>query len=605
MVKRFIAGSIAAFVVATQVLSPLECKAAQLDNNETVKAQEQTEVSTDTQVVSAQGVEGESDNLTGKIISIDKFGLYGSDKYDSYAAQYRVNIAEINTNNNNGCYGSSVISNAIDNDFNTYWETNKSNSTSFTNEVVLSLASATEIGSIVYSARKDGAAGKGFPTKLSVYGATTEGEYSLIGTGEYSGAVTDVIEIAFKKTTVKYIKFVFDEANQGYASAAEFQIYKEDSVRRMMKNLFTDGTCVEVSPEYATLDKLNQAKNLLVNHPLRDDYESDIDLAIKILTTGNDTTDRMFTANQYGNVANHSKNDLRFNYGAASNYQSTGIASLANEEIVVYVDVENEKYIPQLIFTQFDGYNSGWWQYVSLKKGKNVIKTPFKTYSLGYNENWAEPVNAGGAIYICNPYTPEQQGRAQKIRIEGGTVFPLLKLDSDDDQFVEKLTQYMEKVNADAKEYPNIIDRKVFDIFEFEIDHLIFTGTASGAYEAFVTNGRSPHEVIQSWDTYLDGIFKFVGLDGVDENGNYNKYDDGAHVKQHIFVAQRVGWMVACANHIGIWTSQVSGLLNTFEAARGNWGIAHEIGHTMDIGSRTYKESTNNMLALYTAAVYG
>jgi hypothetical protein len=178
-------------------------------------------------------------------------------------------------------------------------------------------------------------------------------------------------------------------------------------------------------------------------------------------------------------------------------------------------------------------------------------------------------------------------------------------LNSDEDSFIAELKTYMEKVNADAAENPNIIDRKLFDIFEFEIDHMIFTGTASGAYDAFVTKGRSAHEVLQSWDTYLDRIFTFVGLDGVDENGNYLKTDDGTHVKQHIFVAQHVGWMVACANHIGIWTSQVSGLLNTFEAAKGNWGIAHEIGHTMDIGPRTYAESTNNMLALYTAAVYG
>ena len=60
---------------------------------------------------------------------------------------------------------------------------------------------------------------------------------------------------------------------------------------------------------------------------------------------------------------------LKFGFG--NNNQPTGIVARAGETIIVYVDVEPGKPLPQLMFSQQEGSFANWGRTVSLHSGKN------------------------------------------------------------------------------------------------------------------------------------------------------------------------------------------------------------------------------------------
>ena len=82
---------------------------------------------------------------------------YSNEEYSNLYKMNNDNIASIK--NNGRHYGSAVITNAIDGNLDTYWETNTANSNSFTNEVEVEFKEAVELNRIVYGARKSDAKG--------------------------------------------------------------------------------------------------------------------------------------------------------------------------------------------------------------------------------------------------------------------------------------------------------------------------------------------------------------------------------------------------------------------------------------------------------------
>ncbi|MDO5518793.1 MAG: discoidin domain-containing protein, partial [Clostridium sp.] len=184
--------------------------------------------------------------------------------------------------------GSSTLDKAFDDNMSTHFETGKPNSTSFTNEIVVTFEDEKTIDRIVYAARQSSAKGKGFAKNVEIYASSTEGEddFRLVSTGEYSGSVGDIVEIKFKPTEFKRLKFVFKEANQEWASASELWFYEEDKVSDMMEDLFTDSSKYEINEKYNDIDIINELESEIQNHPFRDNYIEDIELAKKILTEG-------------------------------------------------------------------------------------------------------------------------------------------------------------------------------------------------------------------------------------------------------------------------------------------------------------------------------
>ncbi|MFX3636724.1 MAG: NPCBM/NEW2 domain-containing protein [Candidatus Pristimantibacillus sp.] len=189
--------------------------------------------------------------------------------------------------NNGGQYSSSGITNAIDGSLSTHWETGRANSSTFTNEVILTFAEQQSFDRLEYATRQDSAKGKGFPTEFSILVSDTDSEddFALAGTGTQAAATGDLMEFRFDDAvSAKRVKFVFTQANQGWASAAEFSFYKEDVVLEKLNRIFTDADHNVVSDEFQTVADLNALNEEAKSHPLYSTYKEQIDNAIILLS---------------------------------------------------------------------------------------------------------------------------------------------------------------------------------------------------------------------------------------------------------------------------------------------------------------------------------
>ena len=101
-----------------------------------------------------------------------------------YAEQFRMDYENIQSiQNNAGHYSSAVIQNAVDGNLSTYWETNKSNTLSFSNEVEVTFKEAVTLDRVMYGARPSDR--KGFAEAFEIYASqTSKGDtYQLVATG--------------------------------------------------------------------------------------------------------------------------------------------------------------------------------------------------------------------------------------------------------------------------------------------------------------------------------------------------------------------------------------------------------------------------------------
>ena len=509
--------------------------------------------------------------------NVSKFTPFYTDYIEQYDEMFRIPISGIS--NNGKSYWGAALEYAIDEDVTTHWETATTNSSSFKNEVILTLDQVTEINRLTYKART---INKGFPTKFSIYVSPVAvgDNFQKVSEGGYT-VTNDMLEIQFDKTKAKRIKFVFEEAYQDRPSIGDIRVYKEDTVSNQMKSLFTNGLMNEVSEAYNTLEKLAVLENEVSNHPLTSIYQEDIQLAKDIINNELQTV-KTVVAEQHGDRNVHANQNLKFGFG--NNNQPTGVVAKPGDTVVVYVDVEPGQPLPQLVFSQQEGSFANWGRTVSLHAGKNVIIVPEVTQNDGW---YRHSVTPGGAVYIVNPYTEDQQGKAPVIRFaEGVELFPLMDENTDEQEFLELLKDYKARVDADKEANPDVVDRQMIDVVEIVSDHLVFTGTATGAYEAYVNQGFSPLQTVNMYNDHMDLVFEYLGLDGS------NELNDVKYTRENIRLAQPFGYMYAASNHIGVQGDVMVSMLTTV----GGWGVDHEMGHRLDIGVRTIGEVTNNMI---------
>ena len=521
---------------------------------------------------------------------ISKFETFYTSYIDSYDESFRVGSERIESiTNNGGQYPGTALKYAIDEDVNTHWETGKPNSDVFKNEITITLDQAEVLNRIVYKSRQGG---KGFAKNFSVYASpTTKGDnFSKITTGEYA-VTNDLLEIQFSPTKAKRLKFVFDHAQENWASIGDFRLYKEDKVQDKMKTLFTNGLMNEVSEAFNTIEQLNVLEGEMKGHPLEELFKRDLQIA-KDIVQGKIETTKVVVAEQHGDMASHASKNLKFGFG--NNNQPTGVLAKPGDVITVYVDADPTQPLPKLFFSQQEGSYSSWGKVVNLHPGKNVITTP----EIPKNSAYGHEVTKGGPIYIVNPYTKEQQSKAPVIRFVGGERFPFLTADTDVEEFKQCLIDYKKRVDEDIKANPDVLDRKVIDTFEFVSDHIVWTGTATGAYKTYIEDGINPLETIESYNTHMKEIFKYYGLDGSSINNDPKK------IRENVRLAQPFGYMYAYSNHIGVQGDVMANHLIPFEKRGTSWGLTHEIGHRMDIGVRTIGEVTNNMLPMYMSGYY-
>ncbi len=479
---------------------------------------------------------------------------------------------------NGGHYASSTEDKSIDNDINTHYETGKPNKNNFTNELLIEFKEAITIDRITYVARQS-ANNKGFLEEYEIYSSenSSGNDFTLLthGTGT---PTSKKMQIKFNPTNCKRIKIKFIKAKNDWAAVAELGFYKEDKLLNEVNKIFTDKLLTKISPEYSNITILEDLKNKVESHPLKEDLLYKINLAIDILNNKVDINNQIFTPKQVGNIEEHASKNLLINYG--SNLQTLGLYATPGEQITVYVDVENESKLPQLVATQHIGRWNNWRRNFKLHPGKNVITIPEI-----YDSNWTVKTNKGGPLYIENPYTQDEQGTI-KIRIEGGHKYPVFKKGDDIDKFKKELEEFQLKCNSDTTE-------KVIDVVEFVGKNEMLVCTTNGAYNEIITKGKNPQEILESWDEGIENIKKFYGLD---DNGSIK--NNGKNLIETIRVMQPYAYMYAYSNHIGYQINQQSDLLDPNAAKSGSWGFFHEIGHNFDLRPMTWGEITNNLVPL-------
>ncbi|MBO3444968.1 NPCBM/NEW2 domain-containing protein [Clostridium sp. CCUG 7971] len=521
---------------------------------------------------------------------ISKFTPFYTSHINEYDKAFRIGSEKIaNISNNGGQYGGSALKFAVDEDVNTHWETGRPNSDSFKNEVNLTLEEDQVLNRLVYKSRNGG---KGFAKNFSIYvSPTTKGDnFSKITTGEYT-VTSDLLEVQFNPTKVKRLKFVFDNVQDSWASIGDLRLYKEDKVYDKMKSLFTNGLMNEVAENFNTLEKLSALENEVKGHPLEELFKVDINTA-KDIVQGKLETTKVVVAEQHGDMVQHADKNLKFGFG--NNNQPTGVLAKPGEKLTVYVDADPKGPLPQIFFSQQEGSWSTWGRTLSLHPGKNIITVP----EIPKDKEYHHDVTKGGPIYIVNPYTPEQQPKAPVIRFVGGQKFPFVTKDTNIEEFKKFLIEYKKKIDEDKKKNPNVLDREVIDTFEFVSDHIFWTGTATGAYQAYIEQGVNPLDTIKSYNTHMKELFKYYALDGSSIK------NDPKYIRDNVRLAQPFGYMYAASGHIGVQGDVMASLLVPFEDRGGSWGLTHEIGHRMDVGARVFGEVTNNMLPMYMSGYY-
>ena len=410
--------------------------------------------------------------------------------------------------------------------------------------------------------------------------------YQLVATGKHD-KVSGLVEAKFNPTKFKRVKFKFKNSDQNWATLSEIAFYKQDKVADKVENLFTNGLMNELSEDFNTEEKLQALKDEANGHPLESTFRDSFEIANKILN-GKLETVKVITAEQHGDMVAHANKNLKFGFG--NNNQPTGISAKPGDEITVYVDADPSQPMPKLAFSQQEGSFANWMRTVDLNAGKNVITVPDIAIDSWYNHD----VTRGGSIYIINPYTPEEQSKAPVIRFESGDKYPFLTENTNVDEFKEFLIEYKKAIDEDIAKNPNVLDREVLDVFEFVSDHIVWTGTATGAYEAYIEQGANPLDTVNRYNNHMKELFKYYGLDG------RNEQNDPKFIRENVRLAQPFGYMYAYTNHIGVQGDVMTGLL----VGDPGWGLNHEIGHRMDVNARLYGEVTNNMLPMYMSAYY-
>lgn len=503
-----------------------------------------------------------------------------SEYLDAYNTAYKIDSIDIiKIDTNGGNYPGNTKDLSIDNNINTFWETNRANSENFKNQITYTFNTDQNISRIVYTARQS-AGNKGFLQKYEIYASPLEDgdDFTLVTQGASKTPSNNYAnEIQFKKTTLKRIKIKFIEAKEWWTTVAEIAFYKEDTLIDKLDNIFTDKSYTIVNPRHE-ITTLIQLRKEAENHPLKDKFNSTIDTALKILESG--TSDGIiFKPKQVGNIETHAANNLKFRFG--TNLQSTGIYANPGDTLQIYVGVENKQYMPSIVFTQQLGYWSGWMNYRKLQLGQNTIIVP-KIENNDIAE--ANKPTPGGAIYIDNPYLARDQGKIT-IKIIGGKEYPVFHKGDDIEAFMNKLEAFKTKVENDTT-------GKVINIAEIIGDRLLLNFQATATYNTYSTNSFTPQDTIEAWDKGVNSVLQFNGLD---TTHGFNKNHDAKNLIETIRVMQPFAFMYAAGNHIGYQTGQQAGLLNPSDANNGSWGFYHEIGHNLEQWQLTLSEVTTNV----------
>ena len=518
---------------------------------------------------------------------------------DEYNKLYKVSMDNIESiTNNGGHYWNQVINNAIDGKLDTYWETNTANNNNFNNEVEVTFKEPVKINRVVYAPRQSDL--KGFAQEFEIYASrTSQGDtYQLVAAGT-SSKVSGLVEAKFNETEFKRLKFKFKKSDQNWASLSEIIFYQKDEVYEKVNNIFTNGLMNELTENANTLEKIQALENELVNYPLKEDYTSRIELAKKILENPSKYQEGILTASQRGDsnkeASQHQIARTSYNLDTFGKYVTPG------EIISVYVDADEKGVMPKLVFGQLANDKNGWTRFYDLKPGLNTIIAP--------QFNNMSPA----VIYVYNPALPSDQAYAPKVRLEGGTAFPVYYHGvTDPAEYEKELEEYNKKISTDDNDFANgLRDDVYYNVTELVSENNLITTSAAGAIKGIKEMKSANKTVKDTMDDWEKMWYEFQKFSGFVE-GDEDPRNDLFNVKfiSRVFTKGPTGWSdwgytgYNGGNATRRDTGTFKNIVKPFSIGD-DWLYFHEWGHNINNSSTEYTEVTNNLYSAQLRRVFG
>ncbi len=504
---------------------------------------------------------------------VTSYTLPQDKNYGDYTKLFQITGIQ-SYSNNGGKYGNSTLDKAFDGDITTHWETGKPNSASHTNQVTVTFEEPEKVSSIVYAPRKN-AGNKGYPNAFSIYGSKSAAgdDFELIAKGSAS-TTSSLVKIRFPETTCRRIRFVYDKAAQNWASAGEFQFFRADPVLEEVGQLFTNGLMNEFSEKYKDKTVLNTFLTELKAHPMAASYQHIIDSADKLMNEEPLESSEIFVMSQRGNEVEE-RNRAKISY-ALHAFDPTGIYIKPGETLRIYVDADSSGRMPEVV--------TGYSKFTKLKPGYNEFKL-------------ADDATGAQRIHLANRALPEHQAYAPRIRIEGGSHYPVYFYGkTDNETFMKELESYTKDVNNGT----------VPDFAEISSENILIATSATGAYKGLKNQldkrGLYADYTLETYEKMYRSYVEYSGFD-YDYNPDqpWNMRPRGKFILT-VHAGGPYGW----AQHG--WTGYNGGnnrtesfwssLVQANPIENGGWAVFHEIGHAYDNSLTVTHESTNNLYSL-------
>ena len=455
----------------------------------------------------------------------------------------------------------------------------------------------------------------GYPKELKVYYRMKNEK------GEFSEDEDDFIlaDDIISEATNKTVLFTFSEAiecdqlkiewnqtnycNTYYkrrASADElkFLIPETENINETIVNAFSDYNRLTLSKKFNNKNVIRQLKEELKTLEFSEYPKNYIERMEDILDgilfynpkrefTTNPKESRANIIYQRGNIYNYARNELLLSR-AGLNRQITGIYGRTNESITVYVEAEEGTPLPCLQFSQFAGERVFWkGKEQCLKLGEQILKVDDFNIS-----NYKYKVNPGGPIYILNTYTPEEQSQKVKIYIDGGILFPVFKINGDEEKYREDLLDYIQLYRENKKDY--------LDVTELVSDKIMITVKASDAYRIYSEEEKGPQANLLSWDKYLGKIYQFYGIELRENSPDYNIKNNYINIQLRF---NQPLTPYAVTEYIGIHDDEWVDKSLYIVGQETDWDFTCQIADMLDIRESFIFEILNKLAAKYSQEV--
>ena len=542
-------------------------------------------------------------------------------KNEDYINTYKIShlIMTFQTNGDSLLYHD--LSLAFDNHFNTYWESAKYQNSTFLNNIVVTFSKTVTIDRMIYQAPSfPKVKGFGYPSELKIYFKLRKPDGNLSEEDSDFLLVDDIIS----ERTENKVVFIFDQeifcdqiklewakidltvSNNINALASEiiFLSPENEYMNKLLNDIYdiNDYSQLTINPQYNDINIIDEIEqNLMYYLDISDYVKNKIDRIKKIINgelkyekRREFTTDQSANSNiinQHGYVGDYSRTNLKMARGGTDR-QPTGIYGFANETIIFYVECNDDDPLPSIYFSQYMGLSGKWISSpIQLTKGKNFLKfEEFETQDIEIK------IKSGGPIYIQNTYTPEMQSKNVRIYIEGGILFPLFRINDDEEEFKKILNDYIEIYNNNTDEYYNIVE-----LFN---DKIIITNNATLAHQFYNIKNESVQKNMENWDRLVK---KYLIFDGIQFEENQPYYDiRNQYICFHLRYCQpfKKGFAGYASNdHIGIFIPDTLNYV-LISHINNDSVISHEIGHMIDLDLRDIPEVTNMVLEEYNVQSY-